>query len=173
MSGRRQPAAITALGLAALFAGCTAASRIEDRTFYSAKGYTVKLPDQGWRVQSGGLADLELRRDTPPGGMLTDATCEGVEPSRPLNVLVRHLTFGLTDRETVESDTRTVGGRPVAHTLVRGLIDGAPVEVEAVVLKADRCVHDFVYVAPAGTFESGRLDFQTFVESFATGAAPR
>jgi hypothetical protein len=43
------------------------------------------------------------------------------------------------------------------------------VAVEAVVLKDKRCVYDFVYVAPAGAFESGREDFHAFVESF-TGA---
>ena len=39
-------------------------------------------------------------------------------------------------------------------------------EVEAVVLKDERCIHDFVYVAPVESFEAGRADFQTFVESF-------
>ena len=159
-----------ALGLAALLAGCgTAAGRIEGGTFYSPKGYTVRLPENGWRVEPGG-ADLELRRDVPAGGMLADATCEGPDPGRPLPVLARHLVFGLTQPVTVESDTRMVGGRPAAHRVLRGVVDGREVEVESLVVKGDRCVHDFLYVAPPEQFEAGRRDFQAFVESFASGA---
>ncbi len=67
----------------------------------------------------------------------------------------------------MESDTWTVGGRPAAHRVIRGRRDGADVTVEAVVLKGERCVHDFLYVAPPGEFENGRQDFRLFVESFA------
>ena len=82
-------------------------------------------------------------------------------------MLARHLTFGLTHRETMESDTWTVGGRPATHTVIRGRRDGVEVAVEAVVLKGERCIHDFLYVAPVAGFEEGREDFKAFVESFA------
>jgi len=170
LSAPRGLAVGPALGLAALLAGCgTQAGRIESGTFYSPKGYTVRLPEKGWRVERGD-ADLELRRDVPAGGMLADATCEGPDPGRPLPVLARHLVFGLTRPVTVESDTRTVGGRPAAHRVLRGVVDGREVEVESLVVKGDRCVHDFLYVAPPEQFEAGRGDFQAFVESFSPGA---
>jgi hypothetical protein len=102
--------------------------------------------------------------------MLADATCEGPDPARALPVLARHLVFGLTRPVTVESDTRTVGGRPAAHRVLRGVVDGREVEVESLVVKGDRCVHDFLYVAPPEQFEAGRGDFQAFVESFSSGA---
>ena len=157
------------IGLVALLAGCAAqGGRIEGGTFHSSKGYTVKLPEQGWRVEPG-RADLELRRDAPAGGMLADATCEGPDRQRPLPVLSRHLVFGLTRPVTVESDTRVIGGRPAAHRVLRGVVDGQDVEVESVVVKGERCVHDFLYVAPAGQFEAGRRDFQAFVESLSSG----
>jgi hypothetical protein len=136
---------------------------------YSPKGYTLRLPAGGWRVESGGEADLQLKRDAPPGGMLADATCEGRDRTRPLPVLVRHLTFGLTDRTTVERDRRTVGGRPAEHRVVRGVADGVPVAVEAVVVDGERCVHDFLYVAPVAHFEAGRGEFRALVESLSGG----
>jgi hypothetical protein len=151
--------------LALLLAACGAA-RIEGGVFHSPKGYAVTLPGGGWRVAPRGEADLELQRDGLAGGMLADATCEGVERGRPLPVLARHLTFGLTRRVTIESDTRVLGGRPAAHRVVRGVVDGAEVGVEAIVLRSERCIHDFLYVAPVGQFEAGRRDFQAFVESF-------
>ena len=171
----RPLAAALALGMAAVAqAACsTTATRFEGDTFRSAKGYSVKLPGGGWRVQSSERADLELRRDDPPGGMLADATCEGRELDRPLPVLARHVTFGLAERTTVESDTRPRAGRPAAHSVVRGNADGAEVQVEAVVVKGARCIHDFLYVAPAAQFEAGRRDFQAFVESFSEEAPTR
>ncbi len=134
--------------------------------FYSAKGYRVSLPADGWQVERGGRADLELKREGRPGGMLADATCEGREPGRPLDVLARHLTFGLTKRQLVESGTAMVAGRAATHTVVRGSAEGREVAVEAVVAKDGTCVYDFLYVAPVDAFESGREDFRTFVESF-------
>lgn len=160
----------TALALAVVLSGCAAAGRIENGVFYSSKGYQVQLPREGWRVEPGGRADLELRREAPPGGMMADATCDGREAGRSPGLLARHLTFGLAHRVTLESGRSVVGGRPAARTVVRGTVDGAEVTVEAVVLKGERCVYDFLYVAPAGAFEAGRGDFQALVESFA-GAA--
>jgi hypothetical protein len=157
-----------ALLVAVVVAGCSA-SRIENGVFYSPRGYQLSLPGNGWSVLPGGPAELELQRKNPDGGMLADATCGGPTAGRPLAVLTRHLTFGLGHRETIETVQSEVGGRQVERTVVRGTADGADVAVEAVVLKDKRCVYDFVYVAPAGAFESGREDFHAFVESF-TGA---
>ncbi len=84
-----------------------------------------------------------------------------------LDVLARHLTFGLTKREVLENDTTTVAGREAAHSVVRGTVDGQVVTVEAVVVRGEPCVHDFLYVAPAGAFDAGRPTFRTLVESLA------
>ena len=159
----------TALALAVALSGCAVTGRIENGVFYSSKGYQVRLPREGWRVETGGQADLELKRQAPPGGMMADATCDGREAGRTPGLLARHLTFGLGRRATVETVQSEVGGRQAVRTVVRGTVDGAEVEVEAVVLKGEGCVYDFVYVAPAEAFEAGRGDFQAFVESFAGG----
>lgn len=152
--------------VAVLLTGCSS-SRIEHGIFYSPQGYQLRLPGDGWAVLPGGAAELELQRKNPDGGMLADATCDGKTTSRPLAVLTRHLTFGLGHRETVETVQNEAGGRQAERTLVRGMVDGREVTVEAVVLKDTRCVYDFVYVAPVDAFEAGRGDFQAFVESFA------
>jgi hypothetical protein len=154
------------LGLVLLLAGCSA-SRIESGVFHSAKGYRVTLPRDGWRVAPRGEADLVLRRDDPPGGMLADATCGGREADRPLPILARHLTFGLVPRDTLERESLQVAGRPAERRVIRGRLDGTEVAVEAVVLKGERCVHDFLYVAPAADFQAGRRDFEAFVRSLA------
>ncbi|HEX9747984.1 MAG TPA: hypothetical protein VGB86_06225 [Methylomirabilota bacterium] len=161
-----QPLARGLLALS-LLAGCaTATGRIENGMFYSAKGYRVTLPPSGWRVAAGQRADLALRGEAQPGGMVVDATCTGREAARPLDVLARHLTFGLTRRDVLENGTSTVGGREAAHSLVRGVADGRAVTVEALVVRAEPCVHDFLYVAPSEAFDDGRPAFRSLVESF-------
>jgi hypothetical protein len=154
------------LGVALLATAC-ATGRVEDGVFYSVKGYQVRLPAAGWRAEAGGRADLELRREAPPGGMLVDASCEGRDLQRAPRHLVRHLTFGLARRETLEDGRLTVGGREGARRVLRGVADGVEVGVEAVVLRGARCVYDFLYVAPVGHFEAGRADFKALVESLA------
>ncbi len=151
--------------VAVLVAGCSA-GHIENGVFYSTKGYQVSLPAQGWAVKPGGPAELELQRQDPAGGMLADATCDDKTAGRPLNVLSRHLTFGLKDRVLEDGGPLTLDGRPAERAVVRGSLDGTPVGVEAVVVKGQRCVYDFLYVAPAASFETGRGDFRAFVESF-------
>ena len=150
--------------LALVAAGCST-GRIESGVYYSPKGYHVSLPPSGWSVKRARAVDLELQRATPPGGMLADATCEGKEVRRPLDVLTRHLTFGLKERVVEESGSLTVGGLPAQRAVLRGSVDGTPVKVAAIVVKGDQCVYDFLYVAPPEAFESGRADFQAFVES--------
>jgi hypothetical protein len=158
--------------LAAAAACATATGRIDNGTFHSPKGYRVTLPPSGWRVEGGTRADLALQSDTRAGGMLVDATCGGREAARPLDVLARHLTFGLTKRDVLENGTVTVAGREAAHSVVRGQAGGRDVTVEATVMRAGACVHDFLYVAPTETFGAGRPAFRALVESFAL-EAPR
>ena len=156
------------LALLALLAGCaTATGRIENGVYHSAKGYRVTLPASGWKVDRAPRADLSLQDETGPAGMLVDATCAGREPSRPLDVLVRHLTFGLTRRQVVETGPTTVAGQEAMRSVVRGQADGRDVTVEALVFRARPCVHDFLYVAPTIAFEAGRPAFRALVESFA------
>ena len=148
-------------------AGCaTTGGRIESGVFHSAKGYRVTLPPRGWTVDPTSRADLALQGDAKSGGMLVDATCGGREAARPLDVLARHLTFGLTKRDVIENGTPTVAGQDAAHSVVRGMADGREVTVEALVVRTGSCVHDFLYVAPSGAFEAGRPAFRAMVESF-------
>jgi hypothetical protein len=154
------------LGLLFILTGCSA-SRIDSGTFHSPKGYQVGVPRDGWTVEPDAAADLQLERTGTSRAMLVDASCGGPEMDRSLDILARHLTFGLTDRSTVESDIWNVDGRSAAHRVIRGRRNGVDVTVEAVVLKGQRCIHDFLYVAPPGEFEDGRHDFRLLVESFA------
>jgi hypothetical protein len=148
-----------------LLTACSA-DRIERGVFHSHKGYQVALPGRDWEVAADGRADLVLRHAGQDAGMLADATCRGRTPTRPLAALSRQLVFGLIDRAVLEEEPVAFAGREGVRTVVRGQRGGAPLRVETIVLKDERCVYDFLYVAPDERFETGRAEFRTFVESF-------
>jgi len=154
------------LGGLAMLAGCATGS-IERGVFHSAKGYRVTLPVEGWQVHREPRADLALKRQAPEGGMLVDATCDPRTVGRPLRLLVRYLSFGLTRRAVVEEEPVTVAAREGLRQVIRGERDGTDVRVEAVSVKDGRCVYDFLYVAPPPAFPAGRPAFRELVQSFA------
>jgi hypothetical protein len=169
---KRIPAALLLL----LGAGCSA-GLIEDGVFYSTKGYRVAIPGPTWQIVAGGGADLQLQRVEPKGGgpeggreinagIVVHATCGGNPPRRTLSVLARHITFGLEGRELLDRGEVTLGGRSAWRSLIQGRLDGAPVKVEAYVMKDQRCVYDFLYVAPPEGFAAGEGEFRAFVQSF-------
>jgi hypothetical protein len=163
---------VAAAGLLLLLPGCATSigAPLVDGVFVSPKGYRVRVPAEGWRREARDGADLELARTAGPGGMIVDATCGGAELSRPLPVVLRHLTFGLDRRETLERSEEPVAGLPAARTVLRGTAGRDAVGVEAVVVRGPRCVYDFLYVAPVAAFESGRRDFRRLVDSL--GVSP-
>ena len=121
---------------------------------------------QGWEVAADGPADLGLRRPASRAGILVNATCEGKASTRSLAVLSRHLTFGIQGKEVLEREDLTVAGHHSLRMLFEGRLDGAPVQVEAYVVKGAGCVYDLIYVAPPAEFAAGTADFRALVSSF-------
>jgi hypothetical protein len=166
-AGARRAALVTAVAFFVALAGC-AGRRIQDGVFRSEHGYRVRLPAAGWNVVDDGRADLELRREDGKAGMLANATCRVEATRRSYDLLERHLLLGLRDRATLEEGEADVAGRRGFHRVIEGRPRSADdrVRIESYVLKDGRCVYDLLYVAPPEAFESGRGDFQRFVQSF-------
>lgn len=121
----------------------------------------------GWEVAADGPADLLLRHPASRAGILVNATCEGKPPSRSLAVLSRHLTFGIQSKEVLEREEVTVAGHRAMRLLLDGRADGAPIQVEAFVVKGEGCVFDLIYAAPPEEFAAGAEEFRAVVGSFA------
>lgn len=161
--------ALAALGLGLALWGC-AGRRIEGGVFHSPKGYRITLPGAVWTLAAAGPTDLELVDRGTGAGMLVNAACEGGVARRSFSVLLRYPLFGLREREVLEEGEVSLNGRQAAHTILEGRMRGADerVKIELYVMKDDRCVYDFLYVAPPARFDRGRADFHRFLETFAT-----
>ncbi len=150
-------------------AGC-ARARIENGRFLSPKGYRVAAPPDGWTVVRGSRADLEMRHDSPRAEMLVHGSCDGEGRGGSAHILARHVLMGVTQRRMIEKGETAIEGGMAAHVVLEGRApdEAEPVRVEAYVMKSERCVYDFLYAAPAASFETWRRDFQRLVESFTT-----
>jgi hypothetical protein len=149
--------------------GCSV-KRIESGVYHSSKGYRVAIPSPQWGPVDGSPADLELRHRSASAGMAAHAVCEERTTRHSSRILARQLLVGVRDRSVIERGEVDVAGRPAVRAVVDGRLEGseAKVRIETVVVKDDRCVYDFMYVAPVSAFAATRPDFNRFVDSFRT-----
>jgi hypothetical protein len=49
------------------------------------------------------------------------------------------------------------------ETVVRGRVEGAPVQVRSVVIRQKGCLYDLLFVAPPETFEARGADFDVLL----------
>ena len=160
--------AVGALATVAI-AGC-AGARVDGGVVHSKKGYRVTIPGEEWAAVSDGDADLTLKHRDGRRGILVNAACDAARARGPLDVLARHLLSGLRERSVVTREEVSVNGRVARHAIVEGRAGDArqPVTVELYVMRDDRCLYDFIYVAPPDTFDAGRADFERLVRGFTT-----
>ena len=152
-----------------LATGC-AVKRIDNGVYHSAKGYRVAIPGEAWTPVVDSPADLELRHLGSAGTIAANATCDGGMKARRPGLLVRQLLIGIQDRRVIESSEVDVAGHPAARALVDARQEGSQdrVRIETIVLMDNRCVYDFMHVAPPAAFADTRDDFTRFVDSFRT-----
>lgn len=146
--------------------GCHRGVRFENHVL-SKPGvrYRVgELPPVWERVK---LSNNDLAWYTEDTGhaLSVNSTCKEHEDA-PLDVLTRHLLLGFTERLEVSQDKVVVDEREALRSRYRAKLDGVPVELMFLVLKKDRCVYDFTYVAPLGRFEDREQDFEALVRGF-------
>jgi hypothetical protein len=162
---------LLALALApALLGGCAGLS---NGTFSKgALRYAIAAPDlRSWhRVQ---LTENDLAWTSVDSGevIAVNSTCDDHgDPS--LEILTNHLLFGFSEHELLERRTEILDGREALRSRYQAKLDGVPVELELLVLKKNRCVHDFTFISPLSDGAGHRAAFDTLVSSFRQEAAP-
>ena len=146
--------------------GCHRSVRFEHQTV-SKPGVRYRigaLPAVWDRVQ---VPQNDLAWYTPDTGhaLSVNASCDQREDAS-LEVLTRHLLAGFTERQEVSHDTVVLDEREALRSHYQAKLDGVPVELLLLVLKKDRCVYDFTYVAPLGRYAERVGDLEALVQGF-------
>ncbi len=136
---------------------------------YFTKGwlrYRVATPDPGqWEQVKFVENDLAWVNRNTAHVLSVNATCD--EHGDPgLDVLTTHLLFGFTDRTLKSRETKMIDGREALLSNYVAKLDGVPVEIDLAVLKKNDCVHDFIYVSPAGRAGEHRPEFDRLLAQF-------
>jgi hypothetical protein len=126
--------------------------------------------DPAWKVEDPGGADHAWWNAALGSTLYTDSNCGIRFEDVPLPMLVNRLLAGITDRKDVDQRDLTVAGRGALYRARKGTLDGAPIEVGAVVLKKDSCTFDFVLITRPEAYEAALPALWEVIEGFSQGA---
>ena len=157
------------LVLLLLLAGCaTHRVRVSD----SLEGrYVPGLPkDIAWKTQEPGGADNAWWNAALGATLYTDSNCGARFEDVPLPMLVNRLLAGIAARKDVDERDLMVAGRGALYRARQGTLDGAPIEVGAVVMKKDSCTYDFVLIARPDVYEAALPALWDVIEGFSQEA---
>ncbi len=104
---------------------------------------------------------------SPNGSSISvNSFCKGSFDDGPLPLLSRQLLYGLGNQKTHSQKTFKLDGRDAIRTVVDGAMDGAQVTVDAVTLKMNECIFDFVYTSTPHDYSAGVSDFEGLYKGF-------
>jgi hypothetical protein len=130
--------------------------------------FRIGPPPSAWRTLQTDEALIAFRDDPSHATIGVNGRCGQDGDDVPLRALTQHLFLQFTDRNLVEERELMLDGRAALQTELLAKLDGVPKRFSVFVLKKDGCVYDFVRIADASAGDTGRAEFQTFVESFQT-----
>lgn len=149
------------LAVAIWLAGC-ATGQIEHGVYTNAaKGFTVPLPADGWHIERARAPDLLLRHQDRDAGIMVSAACGDKRADRPLEILSRHLFFGVHAQER-----RTAVYGDAVETFLRGHVGGRVLRLHGVTFKGPGCVYDLVLFAAPDSYAAANEVFEAMVLQF-------
>lgn len=113
-----------------------------------------------------GLANFAFRDETNAITVGAAGRCDRDGDDVPLRALTQHLTIGFTDRSITGEQELQLDGRAALRTELTASLDGVPTHLVFVVIKKDRCVYDFWWIAPSNA--ASVEPFDRFVAGFHT-----
>lgn len=152
--------------MAILLAGCASARVSGGAYINETKRFTARLPSDAWRVEAGKSPDLLLRHRSRQAGMSIHATCGRVPASRSVEVVGRHLFFGIERKDVLEQERWPTAGGEGLELVVRGELDGREFLLHSYTLKDPGCVYDLVLFADSEDYAAVNQDFEAFVHGF-------
>lgn len=152
-----------------VFLTACAAGRITDGAYINeSKGFAVQLPPNAWSVETGEEADVVLRHKYRQAGIVVNATCGEIPPDRPVEVVSRHLFFGIRAKEILRQTRHTDGRWEGLEVVLRGELRDREFLLHGYTytLKGPDCVYDLVLFAPPNEYPEVNRDFEALARRF-------
>ena len=156
---------VIAVGL--LAGGCRSVSLHDGVVYTPDTRYRVGPIPTDWHQVNLKDSDFSWVTSPPAYAFWVNSTCKEYEDV-PLVALNRQLLIGFTDVQKLEQRTQMLDGREALSSHYIAKMDGVARELGLVVVKKDRCIYDFAYVAPVGQYPDRLEQFQALVAGFQT-----
>lgn len=155
------------LALTASAFGCSVDSFIESKMVEPKRSNTYQIGsiNSQWTTLQGSLADVAYVNKGNEATISLNSTCEKYQDN-PLKQLMYNLLASLEDGKWEKDEYITLDGREAYRVTLRAKADGVPVRAQAVVLRKNYCVYDFIYTAKPQNYQKSLKDFEKFVGSF-------
>lgn len=124
-----------------------------------------KLSEQWVRLPKKGPGILFQNR-LSGATLATEALCGGAYEDLSLKRMTEHLFAGLQNVRRSREEMWHLSGREALYTQAFAALDGAPVNLNMVVIKKNECQFDFLAVSSAAHAEATTRDFEKFVKGF-------
>jgi hypothetical protein len=149
-----------------LLTACTGGRIMAGSYINEAKRFAVPLPPNGWSVETDEEADLLLRHQFLQAGMVVNATCGEIPSDRALEVVSRHLFFGIDRKEMLRQERRMTPQGEALEAILRGELGGQELLLHAYILRGPGCVYDFVLYASPDEYSQLNGEFEALVGQF-------
>ncbi len=161
---------LSGLALAFSVALCAcASSHFDGRVFRNDElAFAVPSPPPAWRPIEVSDALIAYRDDEARATIAINGRCGQDGDDVPLESLTQHLFIYFTEREVVDQQRLPMDDREALRTEMFAKLDGVRHAFVVYVLKKDRCVYDFMFIADPRTAQTGAKRFDRYVEGFRT-----
>ena len=138
------------------------------------KIYTVDHPGYGWKKlpRSGG-ADRAWQHHASQSVIYVDANCDQKFSDQNLKDAIVSLTHGITEKKVEFRKYLSVAQRKAILQVQNGELDGIPLKLALLVVSKNRCLFDFMYIAPPKQFIVGLPNFLRTAQSLDTSIDKR
>ena len=147
--------------------GCSVDSFIESKLVEPKRSNTFQIGsiNSNWTTLQGSLADVAYVNKNNSATISLNSTCEKYQDN-PLKQLMYNLLASLDEAKWEKDEYFTLDGREAYRVTLRAKADGVPVKAQAIVLRKNYCVYDFIYTAEPQHYQKTVKDFEKFVGSF-------
>jgi len=163
----RRSGAIVVIAVVLLLGGCRSVSLRDGVVSTPDTRYRIGPVPADWHQVNLNESDLAWVTSPSTYAFWVNSTCKEYEDV-PLVALNRQLLIGFTDVQKLAQRTDSLDGREALLSHYIAKIDGMPRELGLVVVKKDRCIYDFAYVAPVGGYGVHAGEFQALFNGFAS-----